>query len=144
MPERARCQHCGHAAHRKACRAKGPSGCVPLADADGRQVGIACGPRPPCPCPYQVCKCGLPVAVAHLAGTDLDAAMERGSAGAPDGRLAVRKNRHMLDGSLVCRELGDGEPLRAGEWRGREHVEWPDHGPVAAKYANEPTVQEAR
>lgn len=102
---------------------------------EGRQVGIACGARPPCPCPYQVCKCGLPVAVAHLTGTDLAAAVERDPAGAPDGQLAVRQ---VPDGSLTCRELGPGEPLRPGEWRGREHEPWPDHGPIAAKYAKEP------
>ena len=93
---------------------------------------IVCGARPPCPCPYQVCKCGLPVAVAHLDGTGLDAAVERGSAGAADGQLAVRQ---LPDGRLGCRELGDGGTLREGEWRGREHIQWPDHGPVAAKYA---------
>lgn len=93
---------------------------------------IVCGrERRPCPCPYQVCKCGLPVVVAHLTGADLDAAVERGSANTPGGRLAVRKRP---DGSLACRELGDGDEPGPGEWRGREHEPWPDHGPMAAKY----------
>ena len=135
MPERAKCPQCEHAAHRRACRAKGPSGCVPWAAEDGRRVGIMCGARPPCPCPWQECSCGLPVAVASLVGTDLDAAVGRGSDDATDGQLAVW---HLPDGRLGFRELGDSDTLREGEWRGREHVPWPDHGPVAAKYAKEP------
>jgi len=124
MPASVKCPRCGHAAHKRACRAKGPSRCVLTA------AGRTCGYRPPCPCPWQVCSCGLPVAVAHLDGTDLDTAVERGSAGAADGTLAV-----MLapDGSLTAREL-DGGPLAEGEWRGREHLPWPDHGKIAARY----------
>jgi len=134
-PDRPKCPHCKHAAHPKGCRAKAPSGCVPDTGPNGGLI-IVCyrDARPPCPCPHQVCKCGLPVLIAHLTGTDLDAAMEPSPA--PDGQLAVRQK---LDGGLACRELADGDEPVAGEWRGREHEPWPDHGPVAAQYAKEET-----
>ena len=126
-----RCPRCNHAAHKKACRAKGPSGCQYLYDDDGNRTGIVCGARPPCPCPLQVCKCGLPVAVASITGTDLATAVVQGSACDLSGTLAVRKNP---DGSLACREISASDELQPGEWRGVEHLEWPDHGPTAAKY----------
>ena len=135
MAERLKCPRCGHAEHRKACPAKGPSGCVPLTGENGLQAGIVCGARPPCPCPWQVCTCGLPVTVAHLDGAGLDAAVEAGITGI--GQLAVRE---LPDGRLACRELTtEDSVLRDGEWVGREHLEWPDHGPIAAKYAKETT-----
>ena len=45
--------------------------------------------------------------------------VERASAGAPGGLLAVR----VLDnGFLACRSLADGDQPAEGEWRGREHT----------------------
>jgi hypothetical protein len=45
--------------------------------------------------------------------------VERGSAGAAGGLLAVRE---LDDGFLACRGLADGEQPAEGEWRGREHT----------------------
>lgn len=45
--------------------------------------------------------------------------VERGSAGAADGLLAVRE---LDDKFLACRSLADGDQPAQGEWRGREHT----------------------
>ena len=122
-PPRPRCEGCGHVFHRDGCKAKGPSGCVPLLDpATGRETGIACGVRPPCPCPWGAChSCGAPIAGASpfpLGGSP-EVDIDRGSAGDPDGTWAVRQ---LADGTLACRPLGPGLPLPGpGEWRAREH-----------------------
>jgi hypothetical protein len=122
---RRRCDGCKHVFHRDGCTGKGPSRCQPLLDrATGRQTGIACwSTRAPCPCPFGECHtCGAPIAGATPfpldSGTpEID--IDRGSAGAPDGTLAVRR---LPDGTLACRHLADGEEPGEGEWRGREHV----------------------
>ena len=118
------CGGCGHAFHRDQCPRKGASGCLPLLDATGRQVGIACSrTRVPCPCPFGECHdCGAPIAGAAPfpldSGTpEID--IDRGSAGAPDGTWAVRQ---LPGGTLACRRLEPGEQPGDGEWRGREHV----------------------
>jgi hypothetical protein len=52
-------------------------------------------------------------------GTDADGRLvERGTAGAEDGTLAVRR---LADGTLGCRVLRPGEEPAEREWRGREH-----------------------
>jgi len=120
-----RCEGCNHAAHRDTCPRKGASGCIPLLDpATGRQTGIACvRGRGPCPCPFGACHaCGAPIAGATPFPLDSGAPevdIDRGSAGAPDGTLAVRQ---LADGTLACRRLADGEEPGEREWRGREHV----------------------
>lgn len=90
----------------------------------GQQIGIACfRTRAACACPFGECHaCGAPIAGATLFPLDSGAPeidIDRGSAGAADGRLAVRK---LADGSLACRRLADGEQPASGEWRGREHA----------------------
>jgi len=115
-----RCAGCGHAPHRDLCRAKAPSGCVPLDMAPG-VTGFACyrGARPPCPCPHGWChSCRAPVLGAAPAGQDEEVDIDRDSAGAPAGTWAVRA---LPDTSLACRPLRAGEEPRAGEWRGTEH-----------------------
>lgn len=126
MPDARRCDGCGHAFHRDTCPRKGTSGCTPLLDpATGRQIGIACsrGSRQPCPCPFGECHtCGAPIAGASPFPLDSGAAeidIDRGSAGAPDGTLAVRQ---LPAGTLACRRLEPGELPGEGEWRGREHA----------------------
>lgn len=120
-----RCDGCGHAFHRDTCRAKGTSGCAPLLDATGRQVGVACSRarRRPCPCPFGECHtCGAPIAGAApfpLGSGAAEIDVDRGSAGAADGGLTVRR---LADGTLACRRLEPGEQPGEGEWRGREHV----------------------
>ena len=94
-----------------------------LDPATGRPDGIQCyGDRAPCPCPFGACHtCGAPIAGASLfplrSASEID--VDRGSAGAADGQLAVRK---LADGTLACRRLAAGEEPGRGEWRGREHV----------------------
>jgi hypothetical protein len=113
-----RCPGCGHVAHRGACRGKAPSGCVPL-DLPGG--GFACyrGQRPPCPCPYQTCRCGVPVLMAAAADDPgIVVPVLRDPAWDPAGRLAVR---HLADGTLSVRDLAPGGQLHDGEWRGTEH-----------------------
>lgn len=127
MTARAKCGRCGHAEHAKACRCKGPSGCIPFSD--GAATGMICGVRPSCPCAWRVCACGTPVALAvelppaarALPLTDevMMVSVERGSAGAADGLLAVRE---LVGGYLACRGLADGDHPATGEWRGREHA----------------------
>ena len=120
-----KCDGCNHAFHRDTCPRKGPSGCVPLLDpATGKPTGIACSrSRAPCPCPYGAChKCGAPVAGATPFPLDSGAAeidVDRGSAGAEDGQLAVCQ---LPDGTLACRRLAPGEQPGEREWRAREHV----------------------
>ena len=121
-----RCEGCGHAFHRDTCPRKGASGCQPVLDpATGRQVGIACsrGSRAPCPCPFGQCHtCAAPIAGAIPWPLDSGAPevdIDRGSAGDPDGMLAVWQ---LADGTLACRRLMPGEHPGDGEWRGREHV----------------------
>jgi hypothetical protein len=120
---RPKCDGCGHAFHRDECSRKGPSGCEPVLDpATGKAVGFACSrTRAPCPCPFGECHtCGTAIAGASPfpLGTGPEVDVDRGSAGAPDGQLAVRK---LADGSLAVRRLADGEQPGEGEWRGREH-----------------------
>ena len=120
-----KCDGCGHAFHRDTCPRKGPSGCLPLLDpATGRQTGVACSrTRVPCPCPWGEChECGAPIAGATPfplnSGTpEID--IDRGSASAADGALAVRQ---LPDGTLACRRLAPGEEPGDREWRGREHA----------------------
>lgn len=119
-----KCGGCGHAFHRDTCPRKGPSGCLPLLDPEGRQVGIACSrTRMPCPCPFGECHaCGAPIAGASplpLEDGAIEVDLDRGSAGDLSGTWAVRK---LDDGTLGCRRLADGEEPGNGEWRGREHV----------------------
>jgi len=113
-----RCDGCPHAFHRDGCRGKAASGCVPL---DGG--GWACyrGARPDCPCPFGECHtCRAPIVGAGQSDPDApEIDVDRGSAGDPAGRLAVRK---LADGTLACRRLADGEQPDEGEWRGREHI----------------------
>lgn len=117
MTASSKCRGCDHAPHKGACRAKSPSRCTPLAGADGRTRGIACGVRLPCPCAWRDCACDAPVAVTRLLGTGATViAVERGSAAAPDGTLAVRR---LADGTLGSRLLRPGEEPGEGEWRGR-------------------------
>lgn len=121
------CVRCGHAGHVRACRAKGPSRCVPFAD--GAAAGLVCGVRPPCRCAWRTCGCGQPVALAcelparaqalPLRAEIMIVSVERGSAGAAEGLLAVRE---LAGGFLACRDLVPGEQPGAGEWRGREHT----------------------
>lgn len=125
MPEPgARCGGCGHAPHRDTCPRKGPSGCLPLLDATGRKMGFACSrTRGPCPCPWGWCHtCGQGIAGAStlpLRDGSPEIDVDRGSAGAPDGTIAVWK---LPDGTLACRRLAPGEQPGRGEWRGREHA----------------------
>jgi hypothetical protein len=119
-----RCDGCGHAFHRDTCPRKGTTGCIPLLDSFGAPVGIACSrTRRSCPCPFGECHtCGAPIAGAAPLPLGHGAAeidIDRGSAGAPDGTLAVRK---LPDGTLACRRLADGEQPGEREWRGREHA----------------------
>lgn len=81
--------------------------------------------RFPCGCTYTgdvqasapVCTCGQELAWA-LTERGKPMPVERGSANAPDGTLAVwRDERHRLR----CRVLRAGELARPGEWRGRTH-----------------------
>ncbi len=123
-PAGRRCGGCNHAAHRDTCPRKGTSGCIPLLDpATGQQTGVACSrTRVPCRCPWGECHtCGAPIAGAapFPLGSAPETDIDRGSAGAPDGTLAVRQ---LPDGTLACRSLADGEEPGEGEWRGREHV----------------------
>ena len=128
MTGRPKCARCGHAEHARACRAKGPSRCVPVPGAAG--TAVICGARPPCPCSWRSCACGQPVALACELPPEVRAlpledgevmivSVERGSAGAPGGLLAVRV---LADGFLACRSLAAGEQPAEGEWRGREHA----------------------
>lgn len=127
MTARPKCAGCGHAEHPKACRAKGPSGCVPFHD--GAFTGMICGARPSCPCSWRTCGCGTPVALAAelppgqrtlpAEGEVMIVSVERGSARVPGGLLAVRK---LVDGFLACRDLPAGEQPAKDEWRGREHT----------------------
>jgi hypothetical protein len=127
MTGRPRCARCGHVEHVRACRAKGPSRCVPFSSAAA--TGMMCGLRPSCPCAWRTCACGKPVALAcelsaeartlPLLGTVMIVSVERGSARAADGLLAVRE---LDDGFLACRTLADGEQPLDGQWRGREHT----------------------
>jgi hypothetical protein len=128
MTARPKCARCGHAEHTAACTGKGPSGCVPVFG--DTVTGIICGDKPPCPCAWRTCACKKPVALAvelppraralPLEGGEvMFVSVERGSAGAPDGLLAVRV---LLDGFLACRNLAPGEEPAPGEWRGREHA----------------------
>jgi hypothetical protein len=120
-----RCGGCGHAFHRDTCPRKGTSGCAPLLAPDGQVHGIACsrGRAPcPCPCPFGECHtCGAPIAgVAPFPlGSAAEIDVDRGSAGRPDGTLAIRQ---LPDGTLGCRRLPDGEEPGEGEYRGRAHV----------------------
>lgn len=117
MTASARCGGCKHAAHRGGkCRGKGPSGCVPF-DAGNGSAGFICGPRPGCPCAWRTCKCGALVATAEMG--EWAVPVLRGSANDPAGTLAVRR---LLDGTLGCRELADGESPHEKEWRGVEHT----------------------
>lgn len=116
-----RCGGCDHAAHRGACRAKGPSKCVPLTDNEGRAIGTSCwAVRQACPCSWRTCKCGASVSVAVLA-TDprVEVPIVRGSAHAAAGRLEAWLG---AGGQLLCRDLADGEPVREGRIRGTEHT----------------------
>jgi hypothetical protein len=128
MSPRPKCPRCEHAEHRKGCTGRDPSKCQTYAS--GGATGFICGSRPPCSCPFRVCKCGAPVALAAElpadarglpAGEVMVVSVERGSARDPAGRLAVR----ILDlgsGHLACRDLADGEQPREGEWRATEHT----------------------
>jgi hypothetical protein len=57
--------------------------------------------------------------VLPAAGEIMIASVERGTAGDPAGRLAVRQ---LAGGFLAYRDLADGEEPREGEWRGTEHT----------------------
>lgn len=122
-----KCGRCGHTSHRNHCTRRGPSGCVPF-DV-GESTGFVCGYKPPCPCPWRTCKCGLQLSVAIElpAGTRLYpdgqvmlVSVIRWSASRAEGRLAVWP---LDDGMLGCRDLADGEEPWAGERRGTEHDE---------------------
>lgn len=144
MAARPKCGSCGHAEHKNACRAKAGSGCQPFGRPASSETttGIACGARPPCPCPWRVCKCGALVACAWLEETqaqafaktkgiqlladELGAELERievpivrGTSNDPAGRLEVWI---AAGGQLWCRELSPGEEPAAGRWRGVEHT----------------------
>jgi hypothetical protein len=138
-PPDGKCPGCDHKhkPHRGACPGKAPSGCQPFAVGDG--TGFACGARPPCPCPYRTCGCGLAVQVAaelpELArgippGQDevMIVPVILGSGGDPAGRLAVWD---LAGGGLGCRDLAAGEDPGPGEWRGTEH------GPAGAECPKE-------
>jgi hypothetical protein len=120
-----KCDGCGHSFHRDTCPRKGTSRCIPLLDpATGRQTGIGClRGRGDCPCPFGACHtCGAPIAGATPFPLDSGAPetdIDRGSAGAPDGQLAVRQ---LPDGTLACRRLAPGEEPGEREWRAREHA----------------------
>jgi hypothetical protein len=120
-----RCPRCLHAFHRDQCPRQGTSRCAVLPDPlTGRQAGIACArTRWPCPCPWGECHaCAAPIAGATPFPLDSGAPeidIDRGSAGAPDGMLAVCQ---VADGTLAVRRLAAGERPRPGERRGREHA----------------------
>lgn len=119
-----RCDGCGHAFHRDQCTRKGPARAMLLLDpVTGAVTARACGARPPCPCPHGECHtCGAPVAGATSWPLDSGAPetdVDRGSAGAADGQLAVRE---LPDGTLACRRLAPGEEPGEREYRGRAHV----------------------
>lgn len=112
-----RCPACGHTAHHRPCARRGPVECRAVATEAGtaRVRG-----QWPCGCPYRtkVCGCGARLVLATTAaGKDMP--VERGSANAPDGTLAVR--RETPGGALTARVLGKDEEPGAGEWRGRTH-----------------------
>ena len=112
------CGSCGHKEHRGRCTRRSQSRCVPLSTSDG-MTGFACGTRPPCPCPWRTCSCGTPVAVAACADDPgYEETVERGTAGRPDGTLAVRR---LPDGTLSARPLPAGTPPADVEWRGIDH-----------------------
>ena len=76
------------------------------------------GPRDQCPCPFETCPCGAPVAVAELVpapGPGAYLPVARGSYGT--GGLEVWSYR----GCMYVRELADGEQPREGRWRGASH-----------------------
>jgi hypothetical protein len=125
-PAAGQCACCGHKAHRGRCTRRAHSRCVPLGT-DRRPSGFACGARPPCPCPWRTCHCGTPVAIAACAeDAAYEETVERGSAGHPDGTLAVRR---LADGTLSARPLAVGSEIATGEWRAIDHdSRCPDSG----------------
>lgn len=124
MTARPKCPSCGHAAHRDGCRATAPSGCVPLVDEAGTQVGMACyrGGRPPCRCPFGWCHtCRVPVRGASpLPGRDVEIDLDAGPGALPGGAALVV--RELADGTLACRVLAEGEEPGNGEEPGRAHA----------------------
>ena len=119
-----KCNGCGHAFHRDTCPRKGPVKAWLLLDPEtGAATARACGSRPPCPCPWGECHtCGAAIAGAsqfplNSGAPEID--IDRGSAGAADGTVAVRP---LPDGTLACRRLAPGEEPGECEWRGREHA----------------------
>ena len=118
-----KCGHCGHTEHTGVCRRRATSKCQPIPH------GFICGFRPPCPCPFRTCKCGLALAVAvelpagvmlPPAGQVVAVSVVRGTAMRPDGRLAVWR---LANGMLGCRDLPEGADPGEGEWRAVEHDE---------------------
>jgi hypothetical protein len=113
-----KCARCGHAKHAAECTRLGSVTCRPLPG-----VGLVRG-RFLCGCTYagsvqadaKVCTCGQALAWA-LTQRGRPMPVERGSANAPDGTLAVWQ----IGGRLYCRVLRTGEEPRPGEWRGRAH-----------------------
>jgi hypothetical protein len=75
-----------------------------------------------------VCRCHTPISYAWTT-TGMRVLVENGSAGQPDGQLAVWQDT----GTLRCRRLDDGEKPAAGEHRGTEHVR--DRCPSAMRSA---------
>jgi hypothetical protein len=113
-----KCGRCRHTEHRGECKRRGPSRCTPLDSGHGL-TGFACGARPQCPCPWRVCVCGTPVAIATCEDDpEFFESVERGTAGRLGGTLAVRQ---LADGTLMARYLPPGEQPREGEWRGTDH-----------------------
>lgn len=123
---------CRHAVHAGQCRARDRVRCLNVVDlATGEASGsFVCmrGPRPECPCPFERCRCGVPVAVAQLIPGGSYLPVERGSAGT--GSLEV----WILQGAMYVRELAGGTGTRAGRWRGTSHL---DTCPRAADWAAE-------
>lgn len=118
---RARCTYpgCQHAEHKNQCRAKHRgSRCEMLMDFQtGEPIkAIVCyRVRPQCPCPFETCPCGKPVAVAQLIPGGGYLPVERGSAGT--GTLEV----WVFHDAMYVRELADGAEPAEGRWRGQSH-----------------------
>ena len=125
---RPKCGSCGHVEHRTACDRLAAERCQSYQSDDGA-TGFVCGYRASCPCTWRTCPCGTPVALAAevpppagvlpAAAEIMIASVERGTAGDPRGRLAVRQ---LAGGFLAYRDLADGEDPREGEWPGLEHT----------------------
>ena len=112
---------CQHAVHAGQCRARDRSRCIRTVNLQTGEPGggIVCfrGPRPECPCPFERCRCGVPVAVAQLIPGGSYLPVERGSAGT--GSLEV----WILQGAMYVRELAHAETsVPLGRWRGTSHL----------------------